>query len=105
MGDQTFRAPEAMFVPVLTGRDIFGIHELTYYSITRCDMEIRNILFGNIILSGGNTMFKGMAERLYKEVNRLAYSSAKPIVLGHPQRNILSWIGGSMFSTLSTIKD
>jgi len=36
-----------------------------------CDIELRKDLFANIILSGGSTMFEGVAERLFKELMNL----------------------------------
>ena len=37
-----------------------------------CDLDVRKELYGNIILSGGTTMFDGFGERLYKEMKQLA---------------------------------
>ena len=45
-----------------------GIHECLSTSIMKCDLDIRRQLYGNIILSGGSTMFDGMGDRLLKEV-------------------------------------
>ena len=36
-----------------------GIHQSVYQTVMKCDMDIRRELFGNIILSGGTTMFSG----------------------------------------------
>jgi actin-related protein len=41
-----------------------GIHGITYNSIMKCDFDIRKDLYGNIVLSGGTTMFPGFAERI-----------------------------------------
>jgi len=34
----------------------------------RCDVDIRPDLYANIVLSGGNTLFKSMEDRLQKEI-------------------------------------
>ena len=43
-----------------------GFHELVYGSIMKCDIDIRKDLYSNIVMSGGTTMFPGIAERLAK---------------------------------------
>lgn len=45
---------------------MYGFHEITYQSIQKCDVDIRRDLYSNIVMSGGTTMFKGIAERLSK---------------------------------------
>ena len=42
------------------------MHELSYNSIMKCDVDIRKELYANIVLSGGTTMFNGIAERVTK---------------------------------------
>eukprot|EP01083_Nonionella_stella_P277735 944273_1 len=68
VGNQRFRCPEAVFKP---GMLHYGIYE----AIMQCDEDIRNEMYGNIILSGGNMMFGGMAERMQKEMTALAPTS------------------------------
>merc|ERR1719427_1090831 len=41
-----------------------GIHETTYNSIMKCDVDIRKDLYANTVLSGGTTMFPGIADRM-----------------------------------------
>ena len=42
-----------------------GIHETTYNSIMKCDVDIRKDLYANNVLSGGTTMYPGMFRILY----------------------------------------
>ena len=35
----------------------------------KCDVDIRKDLYGNIVLSGGNTLFPGFAERMQKKIS------------------------------------
>merc|ERR1712141_500954 len=44
-----------------------GIHETTYNSIMKCDVDIRKDLYANTVLSGGTTMYPGIADRMQKE--------------------------------------
>jgi actin-related protein len=63
IGNERFRAPEALFQPSLIGQESAGVHETTYNSIMKCDVDIRKDLYGNIVLSGGTTMYPGIADR------------------------------------------
>jgi actin len=38
----------------------------------KCDLDVRKDLYENLVLSGGSTMFPGIAERLEKEITALA---------------------------------
>lgn len=40
-------------------------------AIMKCDVDIRNDMFANIVLSGGNTLFTGFSERMYEEIKLL----------------------------------
>ena len=77
VGNQRFRCPEILFKPSMIGKDFEGVHELTYRSIMKADVDVRKDLYANIVLSGGTTMYAGIAERLSKEVTKLAPSTMK----------------------------
>nr|pir actin 1 - Trypanosoma brucei [Trypanosoma brucei] len=105
VGNQRFRCPEALFKPALIGLDEApGFHEMTFQSINKCDIDVRRDLYGNIVLSGGTTMFKNLPERLGKEISNLAPSSIKPKVVAPPERKYSVWIGGSILSSLTTFQ-
>ena len=48
-----FRCPEALFQPSFLGMESCGLHETTYNSIMKCDVDIRKDLYANTVLSGG----------------------------------------------------
>ena len=50
-------------------------HLLSYTSIYKCDLDVRRDLFKNVVLSGGTTMYPGIADRIQKELTALAPSS------------------------------
>ncbi|CEO98364.1 actin [Plasmodiophora brassicae] len=104
VGNERFRCPEVLFQPSLIGIEQEGIHQLTYQSIMKCDVDIRKDLYGNIVLSGGTTMFDGIADRISKEVTALAPSSIRVKVVAPPERKYSVWIGGSILSSLSTFQ-
>ncbi|KAL6043085.1 actin [Balamuthia mandrillaris] len=102
VGNERFRCPEALFQPSFLGSEQTGIHEMLYNSIVKADRSISSDLYGNIILSGGSTMFEGIADRLTKEVTALAPSTMKIKVVAPPERKYSSWIGGSILASLSS---
>ena len=104
VGSARFRCPEALFKPAHIGLEVDGYHDMTYKSIQKCDIDVRRDLFANIVLSGGTTMFKGLPERLSKEIGNLAPSSVKPKVVAPPERKYSVWIGGSILSSLTTFQ-
>ena len=56
VGVQRFRAPECLFRPSMVGMSAYGVHQMTYESIKKCDESIRKDLYENILLAGGNTL-------------------------------------------------
>lgn len=50
VGNERFRCPELLFQPSHSGFGIEGVHLYSYYSVMKCDVEIRKSLFANIIL-------------------------------------------------------
>lgn len=107
IGHERFKCPEALFRPSLLGMEANGIHATTYNSIKACDMDIRKDLFANTVLSGGTTMFPGIANRLQKEMMTLGSSGStlKIKIIAPPERKYSVWIGGSILSSLSTFHE
>lgn len=60
-----------------TGMESAGVHETTYNSIMKCDIDIRKDLYANNVLSGGTTMYPGIGDRMQKEITALAPSTMK----------------------------
>ncbi|EFH56227.1 hypothetical protein ARALYDRAFT_346008 [Arabidopsis lyrata subsp. lyrata] len=102
IGTERFRCPEVLFQPSLIGMETCGIHETTYNSIMKCDVDIRKDLYGNIVLSGGTTTFPGIADRMNKEINALAPPSMKIKIVAPPERKYSVWVGGSILASLSS---
>jgi actin-related protein len=105
IGNERFRCPEVLFKPNFIGLEQEGIHKLTFQSIMKCDVDIRKDLYGNIVMSGGSTMFDGIAERMQKEISALAPDSMTIKIIAPPERKYSVWIGGSILSSLSTFEE
>ncbi|XP_008567460.1 PREDICTED: beta-actin-like protein 2 isoform X2 [Galeopterus variegatus] len=104
IGNERFRCPEAIFQPAFLGIESSGIHETTFDSIMKCDVDIRKDLYANTVLSGGSTMYPGIADRIQKEIVTLAPSTMKIKIIAPPERKYSVWIGGSILASLSTFQ-
>ncbi|KAH8097490.1 hypothetical protein JL720_381 [Aureococcus anophagefferens] len=104
IGNERFRCPEVLFQPSFIGKEASGIHDCTFQTIMKCDVDIRKDLYSNIVLSGGTTMYPGIGERMTKELTALAPSTMKIKVVAPPERKYSVWIGGSILSSLSTFQ-
>ena len=70
-------APEVMFKPSLVHSEYKGLHEMVIDSVKSVDRHLRASLYPRILLSGGNTMFPGFAERLKTEMQAIAPQQAE----------------------------
>jgi len=104
VGSERFRCPEVLFQPSFIGKEASGIHDTSFQSIMKCDVDIRKDLYANVVLSGGTTMFPGIGERMTKELSALAPSTMKVKIVAPPERKYSVWIGGSILSSLSTFQ-
>merc|ERR1719412_2490844 len=65
VGNERFRCP-------FLGMEVVGIQEGCFNSIMKCDIDIRKDLYANTVLSGGSTMYPGIADRMQKEITSMA---------------------------------
>ncbi|KAM7324887.1 hypothetical protein ACRRTK_017192 [Alexandromys fortis] len=100
IGNERFRCPEVLFQPAFLGMESCGIHETTFNSIMKCDVDIRKVLYANTVLSGGTTMYPGTADRM-QEITALAPSTRKIKTIAPRERKYSVWIGGSILASLS----
>ncbi|KAI6646615.1 beta-actin [Oopsacas minuta] len=100
IGNERFRCAEPIFNPSYLGMSIAGLQDTAYHSIMKCDVEIRNYLFSNIVLSGGNTMFPGMRERMQRDIQQLAPKGVQVNVISPPERHYSAWRGGAMLAKM-----
>ena len=99
--NERFRCPEALFQPSILYIESFGISEAIWNSIMKCHVDIRKDLRTNIVLSGGNTLYPGIANRIQREISALAPCNDKIMIIAPPDRKYSTWIGGSVLATQS----
>jgi actin-related protein len=69
-------------------------------AIEKSDPELRNEFYQNILITGGNSLVSGYAERLDHELSIISNGSS---VLDIKKERLYSpWIGGSLLASMDT---
>ena len=107
VGKERFICPEALFKPSLLSSEALGLHKMIHNSMMKCDIDILEDMKKNIILSGGNTMFPGIAKRLMHEILDLFMDTSPGnfrILFHEAHHEIYSaWIGGAILLGLPSL--
>ena len=78
VGYERFLGPEIFFHPEFANPDFtVPISETVDSVVQNCPIDVRRGLYKNIVLSGGSTMYSGLAERITKEMTALAPPTVK----------------------------
>ncbi|RUS22056.1 actin family [Endogone sp. FLAS-F59071] len=117
-GAERYRVPEIMFQPqqFMVKPEVpspsyppqldnaMGVQHLIFNSVVSCDIDLRPLLFNNVVVTGGNTLWQGFTERLNFDLLQLAPGSKMKIHAAGNQteRKCSSWLGGSILSSLGT---
>ncbi|KAF9485376.1 actin-like protein Arp4p [Pholiota conissans] len=71
-------------------------------ALRACDPELRQVLTGNVVLTGGGSLLTGFADRIASEITR-NFPHAKIHAPGNPiERRYGGWLGGSILASLGT---
>jgi len=114
VGYERFLGPEIFFHPEFADpKFTVPISETVDGVIQNCPIDVRRNLYGNIVLSGGSTMFKDFGRRLERDIRKsvdgrlrvteeLTGQTPKPIdvnVVSHQMQRYAVWFGGSMLAS------
>lgn len=97
IGDERFLGPEVLFDPSLNNIDALGISKALEVSIGRCDEFLKTDLLQNVVISGGSTMFPGIADRIQEDLTGALKKSVN--IIAAPERKHGAWVGGSIFAS------
>jgi actin-related protein 3 len=120
VGYEQFLGPELFFNPeVYTSQFTKPLPQVVDEAILASPIDTRRALYGNIVLSGGSTMFRNFDRRVQMDVqqivddrieaNRSAMAArglstsavSLPVnVVAHPFQRYAVWFGGSMLSSM-----
>ena len=111
IGKERYQCPEALFNNSLidnsknndNNSNQNGIHTITNDTILKCDKDIRNELYNNIILSGGTSLINNLKERLQNEMKQKVSQETNCNIHLPSYRNS-AWIGASILASLSTFE-
>ena len=95
-------APELFFDPSKNGKSCMSLPALAWSSITKSDIDTRKDLCRNVIMSGGSTLFEGIADRFKRELINLAPSGAEVRLTAQADRKYAVFKGASTLASLST---
>ena len=103
IGVEKLLPAEILFRPDLIGCEFPSFQQMLYNSIDKADVEIRNKLYENVILCGGNTAIKNLNKRIWEELKKLS-PYLQNIKIRSPNKPQLSaWLGGNIISSLEMI--
>lgn len=106
LGAERHQCTERLFTPDEDELDISqgdglvaGLHEAAWQALQRCPDDLRQTMCEHVVLSGGNAMLPGFAERMRRELGTLASAQGLEIRLvadeTQPNRRIDAWVGAS----------
>ena len=104
IGEEKSLAPEILFNPSIIGSEHLSFQEMIVTSINKVDIDLRKNLFNNILISGGNTLFKGIQEKFHTEIKYLSPKNMKVKIHSPGNRLLSCWTGGNVISTLEIFK-
>mmetsp|Transcript_16767 Transcript_16767/g.14698 ORF Transcript_16767/g.14698 Transcript_16767/m.14698 type:complete len:235 (+) Transcript_16767:548-1252(+) len=114
MGNARFTVPEVLFNPNNINIHQAGIPEMIGQCVNKCPEAMENLMYRNIILTGGNAFFSGFAERLEREIlgdSRISNSkgikpdSAELRIFLAPNPEFNTWHGLKMFANREDFED
>lgn len=103
LNSERFQCTQPLFDPSLVHNEGCGIDLLLYNAASKCCGEIRQSLYENLVLAGGNTMFDGISGRLHKGLEARA-SNMKIKIVAPSERKLSVWIGGTIVGSLSSFQ-
>ena len=85
-----------------------SVPKMILKGINSCDIDLRERIYSNILLMGGNTLIPGFTERLEKNLYSSAPQSAKVKIFSYPrsfERRFSSWIGSSILGSTGSFQN
>ena len=102
-----FECVEGLFIPRLFDgeekEELLGVGGCVGKVVGKMEVDKRKDMYGNIVLCGGSSMFKGIVERLEKEVKGVAGGDGEFVkIVAGEDRMWSAWIGGSILCEMSS---
>ncbi|KAJ3440640.1 actin-5c-related [Anaeramoeba flamelloides] len=100
-----YLATEILFKPQLINlNNEPNITSLITKSVGQCDERIQNEIYHSIVITGGSSRFKGLKERVEKELKTLLGNRSFNVIF--PVDTLISaWVGASMLSVAQNFQE
>ena len=105
IGDEKKKCTDILFDVNLLGKKYSTMDKMILDTINSIDIEMRIKLFGEILLSGGNTSIKGFPETLHKEIKKGINKNIKVRLYTPVNPQFCCWIGGKVITSLDDFKN
>jgi actin-related protein len=102
LDSETIMIPELLFKPSLNSIKSVALPDGVLLSLGQVDNDIRSTLCKHVVLSGGNSLFPNIGNRLNQELKLI--SNYEFSISAIPERLYQSWIGGSIVSSMTSYK-
>ena len=102
LNDEKILAPEILFNNKLIFGEYLTFHEMVINSINKVDINIKNKLYKTIILSGGNTKFKGIEDKMKTNLSYLIPRGVDIKIRTQINPELNCWNGGNIIASLNT---
>ena len=98
LGVERIATPEILFHPSDIGVEQMGLAEAIVHSISLTPKEMHPHFYSNIVITGGNAMFRGFRDRIEADVRKLAPSDYSVRIAVGDNPIVYSWFGGQVVS-------
>ena len=102
--DEITLAPEILFHPEYIGKEYLSFSEMIISSIKKTDIELRKKFYECIWLSGGNTGFKDLENKLIEELKTVFGKTTNVLENEKINPKYRCWVGGNIISILEIFK-
>ncbi|XP_078160867.1 actin-related protein 6 [Carex rostrata] len=99
LNNERFLVPEMLFQPADLGMNQAGLAECIARAVHSCHPYLHPVLFKNIILTGGSTLFPCFAQRLERELRPLVLDSYEVKITSQENPILGVWRGGSLLAS------
>ncbi|KAL3695639.1 hypothetical protein R1sor_009715 [Riccia sorocarpa] len=96
--NERFLVPEMLFHPADLGMNEAGLAECIVRAVKACHPSLYPVLYSNVLLTGGSTLFHGFKERLETELRPLVPDEFQVSVQSVDNPLLAAWKGGSLLA-------
>nr|BAN41982.1 actin, putative [Entamoeba invadens] len=106
IGKERYLCTQPLFDPALINIEGDGIPKSIDNAITKCDNDLLQMMYGNIVITGGSSYsFNGLMYKLQNELTKLAPPKIKILCQSDPNTSLMTWVGGALIACQSSFSN